>query len=143
MLHGLQEFCKHGRVIRAMRKVFITPQGRKSESIIVPGRTYIMEFSIGFQTASNSEIKCQGQDTLLDGSIQKGIVQHVEYKVQVTNEIFDLNNDKITARSSAELLACNPRGPALGCVGALHTYAWSPPRSSCHYRHGKHKQKFK
>ena len=118
----------------ATRKVFITPQGRKSESIIVPGRTYIMEFSIGFQTASNSEIKCQGQDTLLDGSIQKGIVQHVEYKVQVTNEIFDLNNDKITARSSAELLACNPRGPALGCVGALHTYAWSPPRSSCQYR---------
>ena len=81
----------------ANQKVFITPQGRKSESIIVPGRTYIMEFEVGFQTASNSEIRCQGQDTLLDGSIQKGIVQHVEYKVQVTHELSDLNENKITA----------------------------------------------
>ena len=118
----------------ANSKIFITPQGRKSESIVVPGRTYVMEFEIGFQTASNSEIKCQGQDILLDGSIQKGIVQHVEYVIQVESELFDLSNNHITARSSAEKLACNSRGPVLGCVGALHTYAWSPPKSSCQYR---------
>ena len=28
------------------------------ETLVVPGRTYIMEFSAGFQTTSNSEIKC-------------------------------------------------------------------------------------
>ena len=28
----------------AHNKIFIMPQGRKSESIVVPGRTYIMEF---------------------------------------------------------------------------------------------------
>ena len=118
----------------ANSKIFITPQGRKSESIVVPGRTYVMEFEVGFQTVSNSKIKCQGQDILLDGSIQKGIVQHVEFMIQVEHELFDLSNNHITARSSAEKLACNPRGPALGCVGALHTYAWSPPKSSCQYR---------
>ena len=62
-----------------------------------------MEFKVGFQTASNSEIRCQGQDTLLDGSIQKGIVQHVEYVIQVTHELFDLSDNQITARSSAEV----------------------------------------
>ena len=93
-----------------------------------------MEFEIGFQTALNSEIRCQGQDTLLDGSIQKGIVQHVEYVIQVKHELFDLSDNQITARSSVEKLAYNPRGPALGCVGALHMYAWSPPKSSCQYR---------
>ena len=67
----------------ANSKTFITPQGRKSEAIVVPGRTYIMEFEVGFQTALNSVIKCQGQDILLEGSIQKGIVQHVEYVIQV------------------------------------------------------------
>ena len=107
----------------AHSKTFITPQGRKSESIVVPGRTYVMEFEVSFQTASNSEIKCQGQDILLDGSIQKGIVQHVEYVIQVEHELFDLNSEHITARSSTEKFACNPRGPALGCVEALHTYA--------------------
>ena len=118
----------------ANNKIFITPQGRKSESIVVPGRTYIMEFEVGFQTASNSEIKCQGQDILLDCSIQKGIVQHIEYVVQVEHELFEVTSDRITAMSSAEKLSCNPRGLALGCVGALHTYAWSPPKSSCQYR---------
>ena len=55
----------------ANNKIIIMPQGQKSKSIVVPGRTYIMEFEVGFQTASNSKIKCQGQDILLDGSIQK------------------------------------------------------------------------
>ena len=79
-------------------------------------------------------MKCQGQDILLDGSIQKGIVQHVKYVVQIEHEIFKVTNDRITAMSSAEKLSCNPRGPALGCVGALHTYAWTPPKSSCQYQ---------
>ena len=92
-----------------------------------------MEFEVCFQTASNSKINCQGQDILLDGSIQKGIVQHVEYVVQVEHELFKVTSDRITAMSSAEKLSCNPRGPAQGCVGALHTYAWNSPRSSCQY----------
>ena len=70
----------------------------------------------------------------MDGSIQKGIVQHVEYVVQVEHKLFEVTSDRITAMSSAEKLSCNPRGPALGCVEALHTYAWSPPKSSCQYR---------
>ena len=118
----------------ANSKTFITPQGRKSEAIVVPGRTYIMEFEVGFQTASNSVIKCQGQDILLEGSIQKGIVQHVEYVIQVEHEVFKVTGDKIMAMISVERLPCNPLGPAAGCVGALHTYAWTPPKSSCQYQ---------
>ena len=106
----------------ANSKVFITPQGRKSEAIVVPGRTYIMEFKVGFQTASNSEIKCQRQDILLDGSIQKGIVQHVEYVMQVEHKVFEVTGDKIMALGSAEKLPCNPLGPAIGCEGALHMH---------------------
>ena len=118
----------------AHSKTFITPQGRKREAIVVPGWTYIMEFEVGFQTALNSKIKCQGQDILLDSSIQKGIIQHIQYIVQIEHEIFEVTGDKIMAMSSAEKLQCNPLGPASGCVGALHTYAWSPPKSSCQYR---------
>ena len=51
----------------ARSRQFVTPQGRKTETIVVPGQTYIMEFSAGFQTTSNSEIKCQGTDILIDG----------------------------------------------------------------------------
>ena len=80
-----------------------------------------MEFEVGFQTASNSVIKCQGQDILLEGSIQKGIVQHVEYVIQVEREVFKVTGDKIMAMISVERLPCNPLGPAAGCVGALHT----------------------
>ena len=67
----------------AHTRQFVTPQGRKTESIVVPGQTYIMEFSTGFQTTSNSEIRCQGTDILVDGSIQKGIVTHMEYVVTI------------------------------------------------------------
>ena len=56
----------------ARSRQIVIPQGRKTETLVVPGRTYIMEFSAGFQTASNSEIRCQGTDILIDGSIQKG-----------------------------------------------------------------------
>ena len=93
-----------------------------------------MEFSMGFQTVSNSEIKCQGQDILMDGSIQKGIVSHMEYAVQIETEVFLVEGSEIRAMSSSELLACNPRGPSQGCVGALHTYACDQPAGSCTYK---------
>ena len=118
----------------ARSRQFVTPQGRKTETLVVPGRTYIMEFSAGFQTVSNSEIKCQGTDILIDGSIQKGIVTHMEYVIQIETEVFSVEGSEIRAMSSSELLACNPRGPSMGCVGALHTYAWSQPADSCTYK---------
>ena len=118
----------------AHTRQFVTPQGRKTESIVVPGRTYIMEFSAGFQTTSNSEIRCQGKDILIDGSIQKGIVTHMEYVVTIEAEMFTVEGSEIRAMSSSELLACNLRGPSLGCVGALHTYAWNQPADSCTYK---------
>ena len=118
----------------AHTRQFVTPQGRKTETLVVPGRTYIMEFSSGFQTASNSEIKCQGSDILIDGSIQHGIVTHMEYRITIETEMFAIKGTKVRAMSSSELLACNPRGPAMGCVGALHTYAWSKLADSCTYK---------
>jgi len=30
--------------------------------------------------------------------------------------------------------SCNLRGPSLGCEGALHTYAWDQPNTSCLFR---------
>ena len=36
--------------------------------------------------------------------------------------------------SSAKKLSFNPHGPAAGCVGALHTYAWDPPKTSRQFR---------
>ena len=38
---------------------FVTSQTRKSETIAVPGRTYVMEFVVGYRTATNSVIKSQ------------------------------------------------------------------------------------
>ena len=67
----------------ARTKSFITPEG---------------------QTALKSEVKCQGHDLLLKGSIQKGIVQHAEYVVQIESEIFWITGDSIMAMSSAEKL---------------------------------------
>ena len=93
-----------------------------------------MEFSAGFQTTSNSEIRCQGTDILIDGSIQKGIVTHMEYVVTIETEMFTVEGSEIRAMSSSELLGCNPRGPSMGCVGALHTYTWSQPADSCTYK---------
>ena len=99
-----------------------------------------MELSAGFQTASNSEIRCQGTDILIDGSIQKGIVTHMEYVVTIETEMFTVGGSEIRAMSSLELLACNPRGPSLGCVGALHTYTWNQPADSCTYKEIKEVQ---
>ena len=118
----------------ARTRQFITPQGRKTESVVVPGRTYVMEFTSGFQTTSNSEIRCEGADILVDGSIQKSIVTHMEYVITIEKEMFQVEGSEIRAMSSSELLACNPRGPALGCVGALSTYAWDQPADSCMYK---------
>ena len=44
------------------------------------------------------------------------------------------------AMSSAEKLACNPNGPNSGCVGALHTYAWEPPKTTCQFKEVKEAQ---
>ena len=74
---------------------FVMPQGRKTETLVVPGRTYIMEFSSRFQTTSNSEIRCQGRDILIDGSIQKGIVTHMEYIVTIESEMFTVEGSEI------------------------------------------------
>ena len=38
---------------------FVTSQTRKSETIAVLGRTYVMEFEVGYRTATNSVIKSQ------------------------------------------------------------------------------------
>ena len=54
----------------ANTKIFVTPQTRKSKSLVVPGQSFIMEFKVGFQTTSNSAILCQGMDVLLECSIQ-------------------------------------------------------------------------
>ena len=81
----------------ARTRQFVTPQGRKTETLVVPGQTYIMEFSAGFQTPSNSEIKCQGTDILIDGSIQKGIVTHLEYVVTIETEMFSVEGSEIRA----------------------------------------------
>ena len=115
-------------------KTFITPQTRKSEPVTVPGRTYIMEFDSGFQTTSNSEIRCQGQEMLMDGQIMSGIVSHVEYQITIEKETFARTGTEIVALSSAEKLACNPHGPREGCVGALHTYTWKPPATTCEFK---------
>ena len=53
-----------------------------------------MEFSSGFQTASNSEIKCQGTDILIDRSIQKGIVTHMECIIQIETEVFSVEGSR-------------------------------------------------
>ena len=74
---------------------FVTPQGRKTETLVVPGQTYITEFSAGFQTTSNSEIRCQGTDILIDGSIQKGIVTHMEYIVTIETEMFTVEGSEM------------------------------------------------
>ena len=118
----------------ARTRQFITPQTRTIETLVVPGRTYIMEFEAGMQTASNSVIKCQGEAVLMKGSIQKGIVQHTEFQITIEEEIFQKRQDKVLAMSSSEILSCNPHGPASGCVGALHTYTWDPPESTCDYK---------
>ena len=52
----------------------------------------------------------------------------------IETEMFSVEGSEIRAMSSSELLACNPRGPSMGCVGALHTYAWSQPVDSCTYK---------
>ena len=93
-----------------------------------------MEFSARFQTTSNSEIRCQGTDILIDGSIQKSIVTHMEYIVTIESELFIVEGSEIRAMSSSELLTCNPRGPSMGCVGALHTYAWNQLADKCTYK---------
>ena len=80
-----------------------------------------MEFQLRFQTSSNSQIKGQGQHLLLNGSIQKGIVQHVEYVVTIEREVFSITGDTTIA------ISCNLDGPALGCLEALHTF-------SCQFR---------
>ena len=72
-----------------------------------------MEFSAGFQTASNPEIKCQGTDILIDRSFQKGIVTHMEYVITIETKMFTVKESEIRAMSSSELLACNPRGPSM------------------------------
>ena len=115
----------------ASTKTCVTPKTWKSDSLVVPGQSYIIEFEVGFQKTLSSSIQSQGMDVLLEGSIQKGIVQHTEYVVTVEEEIFMKNHEHVIARSSSEKLRCNPHGPSLGCVGTLHTYAWKPPKTSC------------
>ena len=110
----------------ANTKTFVTLQTWKSESLVVPGKSFMMEFKVGFQKTSSSSVQCQGMDVLQDGSIQKEIIQHTEYVVTVEKT---KNHEHLIARSSSE--KCNPHCPSLECVGALHTYAWNPPKTSC------------
>lgn len=79
-------------------------------------------------------MKCQGQDILLNGSIQTVIVSQAKYVIQIETEVFSVEGNSVMAMSSAEKLSCNPKGPALGCVRSLNTYAWEQPKSSCTYR---------
>ena len=105
-------------------------QSRSSQKVI-EHRVCLLGFQVGFQTTLSSSIQCQGMEVLLDGSMQRGIVQHTEYVVTVEEEIFTKNHEHLIARSSSEKLKCNPHGPSLRCVGALHTYAWNLPKTSC------------
>lgn len=88
----------------------MTPHTHKPKTFLLPGQIFITKLEVGFQTTLDSSIKCQGQDILLDGSIQKGIVQHVEYVVTIESEVFTRTGGKIMAMSSTKKLACNPHG---------------------------------
>ena len=61
-------------------------------------------------------------------------MQHTEFTITIEEEIFQKRQDKVLAMSSSEMLDCNPHAPAAGCVGALHTYTWNPPETTCDYR---------
>ena len=47
-----------------------------------------MEFEVGHHTASNFVFKCQGDLVLMNGSIYKNLVQHIEFEITVEEEIF-------------------------------------------------------
>ena len=113
---------------------FVTLQTWTSETLAVPGRTYVMEFEVGYQTASNSIIKCQGESVLMNVSIQKGVVQHTEFVITIEEEIFQKQQDKVLAMSSSQILNCSPHGPDSGCFGALHTYTLNPPETACTFK---------
>ena len=73
---------------------------------------------------------------MLDGSIHDGIITHAVYVVTITQENFIRTGDHMFAVSSQEKLRCTSSGDggAPGCVGSLHTYAWSPPKTECEFR---------
>ena len=92
---------------------------RHSETIAVPGRSYIMEFETGYQKALNSVIKYQEEAVLMNGSIQKNVVQHTEFQVTIEEEIFQKQGDKVLVMSTLEILNCNPDSPAAGWINGL------------------------
>ena len=75
-----------------------------------------MEFELGFQTATNSAITCQGMDVLVDGSIQSGIVMHTEYEITIEEELFTKNSGAVTngERKFPGQRDSNPGDPYLG-----------------------------
>ena len=67
---------------------------------------------------------------MLDGSVLDNIITHAVYVVTITQEKFKRIGDQMFT-ASREKLRCTSRGDkgALGCVGSLHTYYWSLPKT--------------
>jgi len=93
-----------------------------TESVIVPGKSYIMELKVSFQTASNSKVKGQGQDILLNGSIQKGIVQHAEYVVQIESKTVGCNSTISTTVIHTNNIFCTPCRVLFATHGSVNDF---------------------
>ena len=115
---------------------FRTPRRNHLKPILVPGETYITEFQNGYQDTVEGGVQCKGVATMRDGSVLDNIITHAVYVVTITQEKFKRIGDQMFTVSSREKLRCTSRGDkgALGCVGSLHTYYWSLPKTECEFK---------
>ena len=110
---------------------FRTPRRNHLKPIAVPGETYITEFENGYQDTVEGGVQCKRGATMRDGSVLDNIITHAVYVVTITQEKFKRIGNQMFTGSSRNQLRCTSRGEkgALGCVGSLHTYYGSHPKT--------------
>ena len=83
----------------------------------------------GVVYTSNGEVKCRGDDTVIDGVLIEDLVVSVQLKLTLSDELLVFKEATTIAHTSDVRVPCEPNTG--GCQTATATFLWTKPPSDC------------
>ena len=96
---------------------------KKTHPIKVPGLNEIAVDEIGWESSSDGDQRCQGQQVDLNGRPVERVVEYSTLVITIRAEEFVVSNGEVSAEYSRERLSC-PASQGK-CAGASHAYTWN------------------
>ena len=112
---------------------FVPPGTSETRVLTLPGTTVISVNSLGV-VHPEGQVSCQGQDLKIGGNILEDILELTQYKITLTQETFEIRNNRVEAVAAHSVLPPDCIVENRGCITNEGTYVWDPILNHCKLR---------